>query len=143
MFRPNTKCLLLRRRSTRNIFGKTMFATPTSVPCSVVKLELAAETSSVRADSTASRGAAEQEEAAAVFLFPANMRISINDVINYGSFQIRVTKLIPRNNVAGKLDHIQVEGVIKVQATWARYLSASERTPASGRCAPCAVSRRR
>lgn len=113
MFRPNTKCQLERRLEGRTVFGKTSYAAPVSIPCSVVKLEFRADKSSVRADSTASRGAAEQQEAEAVFLFPKTVAVSINDVVHYGEFKIRVTKLRPRTNAAGKLDHMQVEGVIK------------------------------
>jgi len=116
VFRPNNKCLL-SRPAGRDLFSKPRLTKPVRVPCSIVKLETTALTTSVRADSSASRGAAEQQEAAAVILFPTTVKVAINYVLTVSGVQIRVTKVVPRFNVAGKLDHIEVAGVIQELAT--------------------------
>jgi len=104
MFVPNTTGVL-RRQTGSNIYGEPTYGHPKTVPCGVVRLAIAAEATSVRTDSSASRGAADEPEAVAKILFPANVDISIGDRFEIQTIILRCKKIEPRLAVTGKLDH--------------------------------------
>lgn len=112
MFIPNTKAQL-RRRGPRDVFGKEIFATPVEIPCAVVQLKEGVMESSVRADSSASRGAAEELMVQSKILIPNNVTVKKGDVLEiYGIF-IEVMSSHPRINVLGDLDHYELTGTIR------------------------------
>jgi hypothetical protein len=108
--------MLSRKSNRRDRYGKAVYYTPVKTPCSVVKLEVSSVASSVRADSSASRGAAEQEEAAANLLFPPNVKIAIDDIVVVANVRLRITMTHQRfHAVTGSLDHIEVGAAIAEQ----------------------------
>lgn len=79
---------------------------------SVVHLNLMSQDSSVRADSSASRGAADELVSEAKFLFTKMADIAIDDLVEIDGIKVEVSAVMPRYNVRGKLDHYEVDGRI-------------------------------
>jgi len=113
MFRPNIKLSLHARRAKRDIFGAEFFSKPVPIQAGIVRLASLMEMSSVRADSTASRGAAEDMIAEAKILLPTSTRAKVGDVLEGYGVKIEVTGLHPRINTRGQLDHYELRGKIR------------------------------
>lgn len=113
MFIPNTSAKLLRKAAKRDIHGRESFAPAVPIRISIVSLADSVETSSVRADSTASRGAADQEVLGAKLLVPAHVKLKNGDVIEVLGRQVEIASVQPRVDVLGKLDHQEVGGNLK------------------------------
>ncbi|MGE8141854.1 hypothetical protein ACQKOE_07750 [Novosphingobium sp. NPDC080210] len=112
MFRPNITAQLIRKGATRDIFGQPSYGAPAPLRCAVVRLTTDVVPSTVRADSSASRGAAEETTAQAVILVPATTAIAVGDVLELLGERIEVTGRHPRINTRGTLDHIEIHGKI-------------------------------
>lgn len=108
MFRPNLKCEVATVVST-DIYGKRLYSDWTTVPFGVVKLEESSGKTSVRTDSSASRGSAQEITTDARLLFPAYVALKQGDRIRHGNFNLTVVSVAPRYNVLGRLDHWQVD----------------------------------
>lgn len=108
MFFPNTRCDLYSRRTAKDNFGRYTYAPKTSVPCSVIFLDVSVQKSSVRADTSGSRGQAEQFQGDAMLLFPKTLKLAEGDVIFKDDRWLEVVEVEPRRDVIGKLDHYQV-----------------------------------
>lgn len=115
MFVPNTSCQWLKKAPVRSLTGKETFASPRPLPCSIVRLDLSRVPTTVRADSSASRGAAEQMTAAAVILVPPHTKISHGDVLRIQGVAIEVSGMQPRLDVSGQRDHIELTGDIRAE----------------------------
>ena len=109
LFRPNTTCQVEYAETGFDIYGRQVFSAPETVRCAVVSFDLAVQKSSVRADSSGSRGRAEQLEGVARFLFRPNVPIKTGDVVTKGNFVMSVIEVHPRYSVAGELDHNEVD----------------------------------
>lgn len=115
MFRPNTKAMLYRKSSVRSVFGKEGYAAPQRIGCSVVRLANDVTPSTVRADSSASRGSADDTVADAKLLVSPKTIIKAGDVLELFGFRIEVNGVQPRINTRGQLDHFEVTGDIKAE----------------------------
>ena len=73
-----------------------------------MKLTISSEKSSVRADSSASRGNAMELVANLKILFLPTVKIDIDDTLELNNCQFRVLGLVPRSDVNGRPDHIEV-----------------------------------
>lgn len=104
MFRPNHTCQLYKIAGL-NEFGERSFAAPISVDCGVVKFNVESEKTSVRADSSASRGKAEEVTADVKVLFPMIVPIEKGDVALIHGVFLEVTSVFPRQAVTGAFDH--------------------------------------
>lgn len=109
MFVPNTTCDLYVRGEQINNFGKFEFAAKKVVRCAVVSLDIKTVKSSVRADTSGSRGQAEQPEGDARLLFPKTSTIKVGDAVYKDGYWLEVIGVQPRHHVSGPVDHIQVE----------------------------------
>jgi hypothetical protein len=108
MFIPNAKGMLTRRLG-RNVYGEATFYPAIPVPCAIVdNLDQVAKTP-VRADSSASRGAAEETTATVKILFPANVVIGKDDTFTIAGLSLRVIAVQQRFSVHGVLDHREVD----------------------------------
>jgi len=109
LFRPNTTCLLRRRGATANVYGKYTFSAGVTVPCAVVTYDLATQKSSVRADSSGSRGRALELAGIARFLFPTTVQVQRGDLIFKDNVWLEVIEIHPRRGVDGRHDHNEVD----------------------------------
>jgi hypothetical protein len=109
MFRPNTKGWL-ERRSGYTIDGVPNFTEPKEVPCAIVHLIPTEEKTSVRTDSSASRGAAEEVVGNRMkILFPVSVKPAAGDrFVIYGA-AMRLISIEPRIAVNGRLDHYEAQ----------------------------------
>ena len=69
-----------------------------------------AQHTTVRADSSATRGFAEESIIDAKFLFEATTKLDIDDKITVDGFNVRVHGIFPRRTANGILDHIEILG---------------------------------
>lgn len=109
MFLPNTTCYIYSRTDTTNIFGKYEFLPRKTVKCSVITYDIKSLKTSVRADTSATRGQAENDEGIAKFCFPTYVNLKLDDEVEKDGFRMKVIEIHPRRNVLGKLDHYEVD----------------------------------
>lgn len=108
MFRPNLTCEYAKMSDT-NVYGKRTYGAWVKAPFGIVKLAQQAGKTSVRTDSSASRGSAQEITADARFLFPSTVILNPGDRIRFGEFTLTVESVFPRYSVDGKFDHWQVD----------------------------------
>lgn len=108
MFIPNLK-VALRSRVSVDLYGRPTFAAPRTIRCGVIRLQEMSQHTSVRTDSSASRGNAMEETVLSRILVPAKVLVNQGDEIDIGDFTLTVSSVWPRYNIAGKLDHWQVD----------------------------------
>jgi hypothetical protein len=109
MFLPNQSCKLYRRTDKQDVYGNYSYKAPVTVPCTVTLMDLNVKKTSVRADSSASRGRAEEEIGLARLLFPASTVVNEGDVVSVDGEVLEVIRLFPRRDVLGRPDHLQVD----------------------------------
>ncbi len=109
LFRPNTTCTVYRPEGEMDIYGEKTFDTGTTTPCAVVSYDLSRMKSTVRADSSGSRGRGEELVGVARFLFPSSVTMERGNKVYKDSFWLEVTEIHPRYSVAGNLDHWEVD----------------------------------
>lgn len=109
MFIPNTRVDFYARSSKANNFGRYTYAQKRTIPCGIVALNVGARKSSVRADTSGSRGQAEQMEGDGRILVPVYVKIAEGDAIYADGVWLEVNAVEPRRTVLGQLDHYQIE----------------------------------
>ena len=109
MFKPNNLCRVKRATGTRSGRGVATYSDPVSVACSVVHLNPRVQKTSVRADSSATRGNAEERVSDARLLFPITFKPKEADKIEFAGHVLEVTGVEPAYTALGRLDHYQVD----------------------------------
>lgn len=74
-----------------------------------MKLTSTSEATSVRTDSSASRGASREIVADARLLFPQGSEVKIDDRVDVLGHSLKVVSVFPRQALGGRLDHYQVD----------------------------------
>ena len=92
-----------------DLYGKRTYSAWVTKSFGIIKLEQKSEKTSVRTDSSASRGSAQEILADARFLFPKDVILKEGDRIQFGGFYLTVVSVFPRHRVTGELDHWQVD----------------------------------
>ena len=103
---------LVSRPAGFNGFGQPIVGTPVKTKCAVVKHEIAAQQSTVRADSSSTKGHATEEIANFIGLFPTQYIIKLNDIVELYGVKFKVTSIEAKVSVMGKVDHNEVKGMI-------------------------------
>lgn len=109
MFIPNTFCVVHPRDPTTTVFGEYTYGPSYRQACAVTQNSLQVLKSSVRADSSASRGRAEEEAGLMRLLLPADAPIKTGDIVHFDGEWVEATRVFYRHDVLGKIDHIQVD----------------------------------
>jgi uncharacterized Zn finger protein len=112
MFLPNAKCRIQLSTGETNLYGQPKPGRWITEPCTVVKLILKTEHTSVRADTSASRGNAEELLADAKVLLAAHSQAKIGDVIELEGALLRITGMEYRRDAMGRLDHLEAISTI-------------------------------
>ena len=107
MFRPNTFCLVSQREGFDE-WGRERYGPTVRVPCSLVRLKMTKETTSVRADSSASRARGKEISSESIVLLPPRLDIQIGDRLEILGFQLEVSAMTPRLDIMGRHDHNEV-----------------------------------
>lgn len=109
MFEPNLTGKL-RSRTGRDVHGRPTLAAERDCPFAAVNLAYGSQKTTVRADSSASRGAADETAAVrAKILVPEYVTINIGDRFTYSGVHYEVANLHHRHSVLGPVDHIEVD----------------------------------
>ena len=108
MFRANLKCEVSLMTGSDG-YGKRTYGDWTTARFAIVKLERSSRKTSVRTDSSGSRGYAQDIEADARFLFHSETVLTPGDRVRFGSVMFTVVSVFPRHRVTGEFDHYQVD----------------------------------
>lgn len=104
---PNTACTL-SKAGDLDVYGQYTMGAPVELMCAVVKLSVKSQKTSVRADSSASRGNAREIVSDAALLFLPGVDIGIGDKITVQGIDLEVSEILPRFDLRGDLDHNQI-----------------------------------
>lgn len=115
MLRPNLSATIYRKAAQRDIFGGETFSAGKPIRLCCVSLSSLAEASTVRADSSASRGSAEDLINQAKILTLPTMDIEIGDVIDIKGFMIEVTGFHPRFDTRGQHHHNELRAKVRAE----------------------------
>lgn len=105
LFKPNLDCLIHVASDKTDGYGRSLPAVQVKERCAIVNLNLGAQKTSVRADSSATRGNAEEMVATGEILLTRNTKASHNDVIEIYGIKYLITGKSPQVSVRGVLDH--------------------------------------
>lgn len=112
MFLPNVNCEFAKVRGF-DAFGEIEHSTWKKARCGIVRLELETSRTSVRTDSSGSKGGALEDDVTSRLLFPAGVSLAANDKVRIKigreTFTLTVTSIFPRHAISGRLDHWQVD----------------------------------
>lgn len=108
MFRPNKKCQVFGSASYDRYGQMTFDAVGKQYGCSVVHLFTDVEKTSVRADSSASRGNAKESGQFSEILIEKKAKIEIGYLVSIDDLKMEIRKIEPRYAVTGRLDHFHV-----------------------------------
>jgi len=116
MFKPNLTCRIQIASGKSDVYGQPIPGSYVTERCAVVKLEMSNEKTSVRADSSASRGNAIEEEAVSVILLTTETKANKDDLIEVAGVKLRIVARQPRFDVSGRLDHYEVRATMWSEA---------------------------
>ncbi|TSP13951.1 hypothetical protein [Cupriavidus campinensis] len=105
LFKPNLDCLIHVANDKTDGYGRPLPATVVPERCAIVDLNLGAQKTSVRADSSATRGNAEEMVAAGQILLTKATRAGHNDIVEIYGIKYLITGKSPQVSVRGELDH--------------------------------------
>lgn len=108
MIRPNVSCTITEQKGT-DVYGQAKLALPRKTRCNVVTLVVTSEKTSVRADSSGSRGNVDELVSLSKLLFLPRDDMGIGSKIEVSGVSLRVIGRQLRFTVSGKLDHIEVD----------------------------------
>lgn len=108
MFIANNKGQL-QAFSGYNSAAEPQFGPVKTVSCGVVHLNKKVQKSSVRADSSGTRGAADEFVSVTKILFPSSVSIANGYKFRIAGFTLKAMTVEPRYSVHGNLDHYEVD----------------------------------
>ena len=109
MYRPNKFCTIRRSGGKTDVYGQPVSGLTFRERCAVVRLEVRNAKSSVRADTSASRGSArERETPHAIILLGPFTAGRIDDIIDVGGVLLRIMSLEQRFDIDGRMDHYEI-----------------------------------
>lgn len=106
MFTPNQFCFV-RARNGYDHFGLAKFGLRRKERCAIVKMIQQSNKTSVRADSSASRGNAREVVADLVILLEPKTTATIDSIIEFGGDMYVVKSVHKRFDIRGKHDHTE------------------------------------
>ncbi len=109
MFRPNVNCTLRRLLDGYDVYGRAQLGQPVPMKCGVVKLRDKRQQTTVRADSSGSRGFGEEQVVDVKLLLPKSSEVKAGDVIAVAGMSLEVAVVHQRFAMSGRLDHYEVE----------------------------------
>lgn len=115
--RPRNTCWITSRTDDYDRTGRAIMSiSRRRTKCAIVELYDESDKTTVRADSSASRGRADERLADARLLLKPNEDVKLGDVIeveirNAPNLKIEVVRIFRRADIAGRIHHIDIEGV--------------------------------
>lgn len=108
LFNPNATCVIVKTVSF-NKYGEPERYDRITEKCAVLRAKRNIKKSSVRADSSASRGNAIENIADYWLILMPDTKAEINDLIEIHDVQVKIIELIPRFGLSGKHDHTEAK----------------------------------
>jgi hypothetical protein len=116
-FRPRYPCVIKRQLKSFDSFGRPKFNTMrVKTRCDVVYIKEGGDRTTVREDSSASRGRAEEYVNDARLLLNPREGVKLGDVIEVQAFgelgdanHLRVMRVWRRPDISGRIHHIEID----------------------------------
>ena len=109
MFEPNALGEL-RTRLGRDIHGRATYGPLRGCPFAAVNLAIGSQRTTVRADSSASRGATDETVAMrAKILVPTYVTLAVGDLFLFDQMTFDISAVHPRRGVSGLVDHYEID----------------------------------
>lgn len=108
-FIPNRTGIIRRRSKTTDAFGQYTFGKRENMRFAVVRFDTKTEDSTVRADSSATRGNIQEYHASGRVLTAIAVKPKWGDLMVFDGKVFRIKEVEPRYNVQGKLDHYECD----------------------------------
>ncbi|MCL2874773.1 MAG: hypothetical protein FWF12_00465 [Betaproteobacteria bacterium] len=108
LLRPNQNCRIRKTTGETDVYGVPIAGPQVVERCAIIRLNIKNEKSSVRADTSASRGNARELVADTMFLLTKNTVAAIDDLLIFGDQKYWIVSKFPRHDLQGKLDHYEV-----------------------------------
>lgn len=106
LFNPNTTCTIVKNQGY-DFYGEPIRQERVTEACAVLNAKRALKKSSVRADSSASRGNAQEITADYWLILLPDTVAEIDDLIEIHGVQVKIVDLIPRYGLDGRHDHTE------------------------------------
>lgn len=107
MFQPNLVGKL-SRLAARDVHAREIWSDPVDCPFGAVNLDVGSQKTSVRADSSASRGAADEiATMRAKILIAPFVTVEIGDRFQFDGMTFKITTKHTRRSVTGTVDHFE------------------------------------
>lgn len=106
LFNPNQRCVIVKM-GKMDIYGQRHIDKRISEKCAILQSKKSTTKSSVRADSSASRGNAQEITADYSFVLERTTVAEINDLIEFNSLRLKIVGLHPRFSIRGEHDHTE------------------------------------
>jgi hypothetical protein len=111
MFIPNNFCYMQRKLKGSTGTGDPLYGAKKRIPYSLVRFDLKVDDSTVRADSSATRGNVQEFHASGRILVPVSVAPNWGDLFFIEGQAFRAGEIEPRYNVLGVLDHYEIDTV--------------------------------
>lgn len=108
MLRPN-QIFIVQQQGANDVYGQPTQGLRSRERGSIVKFPTTDVKSSVRTDSSASRGNAHEYQTDAVVLLTNKTQAGLHDFLIIRGFTLRIMMMHPRYSAAGVLDHYECE----------------------------------
>jgi len=105
--------LYVSKRMGNDIYGTPMYSRERRTRCAVLKLRQSVKDTSVRADSSATRGHAQEVLSDAWLLVAPDEKINMSDRLRVAGFTLKVVSIRPRFSTFGTHDHNEIEADIE------------------------------
>lgn len=106
MLNSNNTCRI-ETVSGFNVHGEPTFSAPVTERCAVVKLLRILAKTTVRADSSSSRGHGDEKLSESKILLQGETIADLGDRLTVLSVTLKVVSLVPRQDVSGYIDHYE------------------------------------
>lgn len=106
LFNPNTTCVIVKK-SGYNAYGEPLRAERVTEKCALLNAGVSMRKSSVRADSSASRGNAIETTAEYWLILMPDTVAELDDIIEINNIQVKINQLIPRFSLNAQHDHTE------------------------------------
>jgi hypothetical protein len=107
MFEPNVVGKLSRVIG-RDVHARATYSEPEDCPCGIVNLDISSDKTVVRADSSASRGSADEKSAQhAKILIASYMTVNVGDRFQFDGLTFLIKSKHVRRSIMGAVDHFE------------------------------------
>lgn len=109
MYRPNQNCVI-RAADTNDVFGQPVPGPKKKERCAIITHLISGKKTTVRTDSSASRGSAREIDASLVILLSPKTVANIESIVEVLGKRFRITSKETRLAISGRIDHYECRG---------------------------------